>query len=116
MRALGAFYQADMRGLAMLNKAIVALLPKKDGAMDIKDYRPVSLVHGVIKIFDKVLATRLATELPFLVGNHQSAFIKGRSIHDNFMLVQCTARHLHALREPAVMLKLDILKEFDSVQ
>ena len=89
---------------------------KKDGAVDIKDYRPISLVHGVIKIFDKVLATRLATELPFLVGNHQSAFIKGRSIHDNFMLVQCTARRLHALREPAVMLKMDISKAFDSVQ
>lgn len=116
MQAFEAFYQADMRGLTVLNKAIVTLLPKKEGAVDIKDFRPVSLVHGAIKIFDKVLASRLAAELPFLVGNHQSAFVKGRSIHDNFMLVQCTARRLHALREPAVMLKLDISKAFDSVQ
>lgn len=32
------------------------------------------------------------------------------------MLVQCTARRLHALRELSVMLKLDITKAFDSVQ
>lgn len=110
-----AFFKGDMRGLPTINKAIVALLPKKDGAINIKDFRPVSLVHGAIKIFEKVLAMRLVDDLPKLVGKHQSAFVKGRSIHDNFMLVQCTARRLHALREPTVMLKLDISKAFDSV-
>ncbi|XP_073358216.1 uncharacterized protein [Aegilops tauschii subsp. strangulata] len=47
---------------------------------------------------------------------HQSAFVKDRSIHDNFMLVQSMARRLHALREAAVMLKLDISKAFNSVR
>uniref|UniRef100_A0A453RLD7 Reverse transcriptase domain-containing protein n=1 Tax=Aegilops tauschii subsp. strangulata TaxID=200361 RepID=A0A453RLD7_AEGTS len=32
------------------------------------------------------------------------------------MLVQSTARQLHALRQPAIMLKLDISKAFDTVQ
>ena len=64
-----------MRGLHAINKAIVALLPKKDGVVDIRDFRPVSLVHSVIKIFDKTLATRLAADLPSIVGKHQSAFV-----------------------------------------
>lgn len=105
-----------MRGLPSINKAMVTLLPIVDGALDIKDFRPVSLVHGAIKNFDKVLACRVAEDLPALVGNHQSAFVKGRSIHDNFMLVQCMARRLHAVRQPTVMLKLDITKAFDTVQ
>lgn len=59
-----------------------------DGAEDIKDFQTVSFIHGVIKIFDKLLSTRSAVELPKLVGKHQSAFARGRSIHDNnFMLV-----------------------------
>lgn len=116
MRALEHFHKGDMRGLAAINKAVVSLLPKKDGVVDIKDYRPVSLVHGAIKIYDKILATRLADDLPRLVGHHQSAFIRGRSMHDNFMLVQCMARWLHALRRPTIMLKLDITKAFDSVR
>lgn len=82
----------------------------------LKDYMPVILVHGAIMIFDKILATRLADELPFLVGNHQSAFVRGRALHDNFMLVQCTARGLHALKNPTMLLKLDISKAIDTVK
>ena len=110
MRALDQLYEGDVRSMAEINKALVTLLPKKAGGVDVRDFRPVSLVCGPIKIFDKILASRLAEELPGLVGNHQSAFVKGRSIHDNFMLVQCTTRRLHALRSPTVMLKLDITK------
>lgn len=116
LRAFGSFYHGDMNGLSAINKAIVSLLPKIDGASEIRDFRPVSLVHGAIKIFVKILSNRLALELPGLVGKHQSAFVKGRSIHDNYMLVQCTTRRLNTLKEPTFMLKLDISKAFDSVQ
>lgn len=47
---------------------------------------------------------------------HQCAFVRGRSLHDNFMLVQCTVRRLHALKKPFVILKLDVSKAFDSIQ
>jgi hypothetical protein len=54
MRALDQFYAGDMRGMAAINKALVTLLPKKAGAVDVRDFRPVSLVCGPIKIFDKI--------------------------------------------------------------
>ncbi|XP_073362265.1 secreted RxLR effector protein 78-like [Aegilops tauschii subsp. strangulata] len=113
---MACFYNGGVRGMATINKSLVSLLPKKDRALDVGDFRPINLVHGAIKIFEKVLASRLVAELPNLVGNHQSAFVKGRSLHDNFMLVQSMARRLHALKNPAVLLKLDISKAFDSVQ
>jgi hypothetical protein len=50
-----------------------------------------------------------------LVSKAQSAFIKGHFIQDNFMLVQQTARSLHAKNQPRILLKLDISKAFDSV-
>jgi hypothetical protein len=49
------------------------------------------------------------------VSNSQSAFIKGRCIHDNFILVQQTAKALHRPKETRILLKLDITKAFDSV-
>lgn len=116
MRALHAFHRGDMRGLHKINNALITLIPKVDGVVDIRDFWPLSLVHGAIKIFAKLLSVRLADELPELVGIHQSAFVHGRSIHDNFMMVQGMARRLHALKVPTVMLKLDISKAFDSVQ
>ena len=100
MNALEHFRRGDVQGMATINKAIVSPLPKKAGAVDIKDYRPISLVSGPIKIFNKTPASRLADDLPKLMGHHQSAFVRGRSLHDNFMLVQCMARRVHALKYP----------------
>lgn len=49
------------------------------------------------------------------VHDNQSAFIKGRSIHDNFRYVHSTAKDLHARKKPRLLLKIDIAKAFDSV-
>jgi hypothetical protein len=50
-----------------------------------------------------------------MVSPNQSAFIKGRFIQDNFMLVQQTAWFLHQQKQPRILLKLDISKDFNSV-
>jgi hypothetical protein len=61
------------------------------------------------------MENRLESKLPTLVPSCQSAFVKGRSIHDNFILVQQTARALRHQNSSRVLLKLDISKAFDSV-
>lgn len=50
-----------------------------------------------------------------MVSINQSAFIKGRSIQDNFLLVQQLARSLYNKKEPHILLKLDISKAFNLV-
>ena len=50
-----------------------------------------------------------------MVSTNQSAFIRGRCIHDNYMLVKQTIRLLYRRRVPSIFLKLDISKAFDSV-
>lgn len=50
-----------------------------------------------------------------MIHQDQSAFIKGRSIHENFQFVQASAKALHARRLPQLLLKVDISKAFDSV-
>jgi hypothetical protein len=93
----------------------ITLIPKKDNADQVKDFRPISLVHSFAKLITKILASRLASRLNDLVSPNQNAFIKGRFIQDNFMLVQQTAKLFHQQRHPCLMIKLDITKAFDSV-
>ena len=50
-----------------------------------------------------------------LVRANQTAFIKGRRIHDNFRSVQLYCRWLHAQQHACILLKVDIAKAFDSV-
>jgi hypothetical protein len=115
MEALNRVLQGDVSKLHLLNSAYVTLLPKKAEALEVKDFRPISLIHSFAKIVTKILANRLASRLPEIVSANQSAFIKGRCIHDNFILVQQTAKAIQKHRVSRILLKLDIGKTFGSV-
>jgi hypothetical protein len=99
----------------LLNTMNIVLLPKKDMAETVGDFRPISLVHNIAKIFSKILALRHAPRLPDLVSSNQSAFVKKRCIHDNFVLVQSIVKDLHRRKTPTLFVKLDIAKAFDSI-
>jgi hypothetical protein len=51
-----------------------------------------------------------------LISTCQSAFIKKRSTHTNFLYVRNLTRKFHKSKSPALLLKLDISKAFDSVR
>jgi hypothetical protein len=110
-------YMAEIVGstAGLLNSASIVLLPKKLDAGTIADYRPISLIHSVSKIFSKMLSMRLAPLLPELVSPSQSTFIKKRCIHDNFLHVRGMIKEMHREKTPGFFLKLDITKAFDSV-
>jgi hypothetical protein len=50
-----------------------------------------------------------------LVSTAQNAFIKKRCIHDNFIYAQRVIQMLHRKGKPALFIKLDISKAFDSI-
>jgi hypothetical protein len=115
MAAVNRLFQGDDSRLFLLNSAYITLLPKKVDVEEVKDFRPISLIHSFAKIITKLLANRLSGKLSQLVSPNQSAFVKGRYILDNFVLVQQMAQALPRQKEPRVLLKLDITKAFDSV-
>jgi hypothetical protein len=115
VNAFNALWSLDARSFHLLNDALMILLWKTSSPTRLKDYRPISLMHSFSKLFAKCLARRLAPRLKDIVAQNQSAFIKGRSIHDNFCSVQLACRWLHNRKFALVLLKIDIAKAFDSV-
>lgn len=116
MKAIEYFHNQHDQHLSHLNTAHIVLIPKKADAKSISDFRPISRTHSVAKIFSKLLAKRLGPELSGLVSRAQSAFIKKRSIHDNFLYTQNLIKALHQAKQPGLFLKLDIAKAFDTVR
>lgn len=116
MRVIHLFSYLQYENFQCLNSANIALLPKKDGTEEIIDFRRISLIRALAKVLAKVLATHLAPFMCNLVSNAQSAFIKKRSIHDNFMYFRNTARRLHITKKATLLFKLDIRRAFDSVR
>ena len=58
---MGFFKDFFERGkfVRSLSSTFLVLVPKKGGAEDLRDYRPISLVGGLYKILAKVLVNRL---------------------------------------------------------
>jgi hypothetical protein len=115
MAAMLKIYVGDGRSFGRLNRALITLIPKKLGAEEVGDFRPISLVHSFAKLFSKLISNRQRPRMENLVSKNQSAFIKGRNLHDKFLLMRQLARKINRRKEPGVLLKLDLAQAFDSL-
>ena len=98
-----------------INSSFLALIPKTSSPIQIKDYRPISLINSSIKILMKVLATRLSGHMKSLVSDTQSGFIKGRQSSESILVVKEVAHSLQKNKCKGVILKLDFEKAFDTI-
>lgn len=61
---------------------LIAFIPKSNGAIDLKSFRPISITSSACKMEVKVLDGRLKRVIGKLVSDHQNAFIINRQITD----------------------------------
>jgi hypothetical protein len=87
LATIQAFTQGEIRGLHKLNNALIVLLPKKVGASFLADFRPITMIHSFAKLVSKILALQLAPKLDMLIDKNQNAFIRERTIQDNFKYI-----------------------------
>jgi hypothetical protein len=81
---MGFFEEVNVHGQFenSLNATFFALIPKKNDAMNIKDFRLISLIGSVYKLLSKVLANRLKEVLDDVISESQNAFVSGRQMLD----------------------------------
>nr|XP_040251533.1 uncharacterized protein LOC120968669 [Aegilops tauschii subsp. strangulata] len=101
--------------LCCINRAHIVLLPKGEGVLAPGGFRPISLQNGDVKIQCKVLTTRLQQQIADGVDIDQSGLIRGQSISENFVFATEIMQCCQARRAPALVLKLDFAKAFDSI-
>ncbi|XP_057798040.1 uncharacterized protein LOC131014167 [Salvia miltiorrhiza] len=69
------------------NASFIVLIPKKEGAGSLEDFRPISLITSLFKIVAKILAERLKRVMGSIISDNQSAFVKGRFILDGVVIL-----------------------------
>ena len=74
--------------LKEVNHSYIVLILKILNPSTINHYRPISLCNTVYKVISKLIVDRLRAVIPNLVSPTQSAFIPGKWIAENQLIVQ----------------------------
>lgn len=102
-----------------LNHTNLCLIPKIYPPTGKKEVRPIALCNVSYKIISNILVNRLKAHLGSIISENQNAFIPGRMISDNIVVVHEILHSLKARRRQAtsyMAVKTDITKAYDRLE
>jgi hypothetical protein len=108
-------FQEGNLDLFRLNFAMLTLIPKIEGAEEMKSFKPISLLNCNFKIFSKALTIRFEKVCQRLIAKEHSVFIMGRYILEIVVIADEIVHSIHKAKEIGVIIKLDYEKVYDRV-
>ena len=106
----GFLYRSARRG-------VVSLIPKKTrDPLNIKSWRPLMLLNTCHKILTKMLSNRIKGYLYKVIGEQQTGYVPGRFIGLSLRKMIDIIAFLEKEETPALLLQVDYLKCFDTVE
>lgn len=112
------FFQNEV-DISSLNATNLVMIPKIEAPEQVGHFRPISLCNYSYKIISKVITNRLKPFMPKLVTENQRAFVMGRQIHDNILVVHEAFHYLKSRVSGGkyeLAVKLDMNKAYDRVE
>ena len=96
-------------------RATVCLIYKKGNTSMLENYRPISLLNCLYKIFAAIVQKRMAAQIDAYLQKTQFGFRKDRSTSDAIHCVRRIAEHGEQTKTPTHMVLLDWAKAFDKI-
>jgi hypothetical protein len=115
MGMVKCFYNGELP-LFRLNFGTIILLPKKENAIQILQYRPIYLLNVSFNFFTKVATNRISIIAEKVIRPTQTAFIPVRHILEGVVILHETIHELQRKKLDGVLLKLNFEKAYDKVK
>ena len=97
-------------------EAKIIILFKKGDRKDIKNYRPISLLSHMYKLFTRVLQKRMEKVLDSNQPREQAGFRKGFSTTDHLQTINQIIEKCNEFNIPLCLAFIDYEKAFDSIE
>ena len=97
------------------SEALIALIFKKGGCLDHKNWRPISLLNDDYRLCARVLAGRLLKVISTVVAPGQTCGVPGCYIGENVAFLRDVLELANEYNLPVALLSLDQEKAFDCV-
>ena len=115
--AIQSFFRKDWL-LKQLNHTFITLIPKRHGARNFNQFRPINLCNFYYKVISKILVNRLRPLLAKIIDPAQLAFVPNQWIAENVVLAQ---EVVHSFRKTKkkngyMGFKLDFHKAYDRLE
>ncbi|KAM6569370.1 hypothetical protein CsatB_017355 [Cannabis sativa] len=100
-----------------VNATNIVLIPKVQNPKRTNHYRHISLCNVLYKVISKIIANRIKPPLPFLICPTQAAFVPGRNIQDNNVIIQEIIHSFNRKKgkEGCFAIKIDLMKAYDKL-
>ena len=103
-----------------LNKSqlsgIITCIPKGGKLrIDLKNWRPITLLNSIYKFYSGILAERFKLILPKLIHADQKGFVNGRFIGENLRLIYDIINECEIQNSKNLIILIDFEKVFDSI-
>lgn len=99
-----------------INKQMITLILKFGNHSKLGNWRPITFLGSIYKIFAKILAWRILAHLPSVVQPNQTNFVMGKNILDNKFLAQESLEWVEENKQDLVLLLFNFKKTFDRIE
>lgn len=93
----------------------LALISKISNPQGISDFRSISLLECLYKIFAKLLASRLRKIMNSIIASNQYAFILGSNIVDGVVIINEVVDYVKRTKKECLIFKVDFEKAYDTI-
>ena len=116
IRSINASYHKKKMSVSQRH-GIITLIPKKGkDLLELKNWRPISLLNLDYKLTAKCIAQRIKQHLPKLINGDQTGFLKGRYIGENINRILTIMENTEIDETPGLIASIDFEKAFDSLE